>query len=95
MEQPAQARDHDTWQALMEQVLVGLNCQVIQVTRDGSLSRDGHTLWTPRQPILRSISLSIRALHGVRRWPNSKRSGRPPPQALGRDTFVQPAPWWF
>src|SRR2546427_10093798 len=34
LEQAAQARDHDTWQELMEQALRGLNCQVIQSTSD-------------------------------------------------------------
>src|SRR5262245_2716970 len=34
LEQAAQARDHDTWQACMEQALAGLNCQVIQSTSD-------------------------------------------------------------
>ena len=30
----APARDHDTWQALMEEALAGLNCQVSQATSD-------------------------------------------------------------
>jgi hypothetical protein len=34
LEQAAQARDHNTWHALMEQALAGLNCQVIQATSD-------------------------------------------------------------
>ena len=34
LEQAVQTRDHDIWQALMEQALVGLNCQVIQSTSD-------------------------------------------------------------
>jgi len=34
LEHTAQARDHATWQALMEQALVGLDCQVIQSTSD-------------------------------------------------------------
>src|SRR3989441_1370584 len=34
LEQAAQARDHDTWHALMEQVLSGLNCHIIQSTSD-------------------------------------------------------------
>src|SRR5215468_4929042 len=34
LEQAAQARDHDTWQALMEPALAGLNCQGIQSTSD-------------------------------------------------------------
>src|SRR5262250_2556227 len=33
-EQAAPARDQDTWHALMEQALAGLNCQVIQSTSD-------------------------------------------------------------
>jgi hypothetical protein len=34
LEQAAQARDPDTWNTLMEQALVGLNCQVIPSTSD-------------------------------------------------------------
>src|SRR5215470_15963268 len=34
LEHTAQARDHDTWQTLMEQALAGLNCRVIQSTSD-------------------------------------------------------------
>src|SRR5439155_3795470 len=34
LEQAAQARDHDTWHALMEQALSGLNCHIIQFTSD-------------------------------------------------------------
>jgi uncharacterized protein DUF6399 len=34
LEQEAHARDQDTWQALMEKALAGLNCQVIQSTSD-------------------------------------------------------------
>src|SRR5262249_724868 len=34
LEQAAQARDHDTWQAWMEAGLAGLKCQVIQSTSD-------------------------------------------------------------
>src|SRR5256884_7496978 len=34
LEQAAHARDHDTWHALMEQALSGLNCHIIQSTSD-------------------------------------------------------------
>ena len=34
LEQAAQARDHDTWQAHMAQALAGLNCRVMQSTSD-------------------------------------------------------------
>jgi hypothetical protein len=34
LEQAAQTRDHDSWQAHMEQALAGLNCRVIQSTSD-------------------------------------------------------------
>jgi helix-turn-helix, Psq domain len=34
LEQAAPGRDQDTWHALMEQALAGLNCQVIQSTSD-------------------------------------------------------------
>ena len=36
LEQAAHARDHDTWQRLMEQALAGLNCQGIQATSDAA-----------------------------------------------------------
>jgi Family of unknown function (DUF6399) len=34
LEQPAEARDHDTWNALMEGALAPLKCQVLQSTSD-------------------------------------------------------------
>lgn len=34
LEQTAQGRDQDTWQAFMEKALAGLNCQVMQSTSD-------------------------------------------------------------
>jgi len=34
LEQAAQGQDHDTWQALMQPALEGLNCRVIQSTSD-------------------------------------------------------------
>jgi hypothetical protein len=34
LEQVAQTRDHDTWQALLEPALSGLNCRVMQSTSD-------------------------------------------------------------
>src|SRR6266853_3732535 len=34
LEQAAPARDHDTWHALMEQALSGLNCHIMQSTSD-------------------------------------------------------------
>src|SRR4029434_3030405 len=34
LEQLAQARDHDTWNTLLEKALSGLNCQIIQSTSD-------------------------------------------------------------
>jgi hypothetical protein len=49
-----QARDQDTWQELMEeQALVGLNCQVIQLTSDeapGLLAYVEHHLGAPHSP---------------------------------------------
>jgi hypothetical protein len=55
LEQAAQARDHDTWQALMAQALAGLNCQVIQSTSDeapGLLAYVEHPLGAHHSPDL-------------------------------------------
>lgn len=55
LEQMAQARDHDTWQTLMEQALVGLNCRVIQSTSDeapGLLAYVEHHLGAHHSPDL-------------------------------------------
>jgi hypothetical protein len=55
LEQAAQGRDHDTWNALMEQALAGLNCQVIQATSDeapGLLAYVEHHLGAHHSPDL-------------------------------------------
>jgi hypothetical protein len=55
LEQAAHARDQDTWQALMEKALSGLNCQVIQSTSDeapGVLAYVAHHLGAPHSPDL-------------------------------------------
>jgi hypothetical protein len=55
LEQAAQARDHDTWNALMEQALSGLNCTVIQSTSDeapGLLAYVAHHLGAHHSPDL-------------------------------------------
>jgi hypothetical protein len=55
LEHPAQARDHDTWQAHMEQALTGLNCRVIQSTSDeapGLLAYVEHHLGAHHSPDL-------------------------------------------
>jgi Family of unknown function (DUF6399) len=55
LEQAAQARDHDTWNALMEQALAGLNCKVIQSTSDeapGLLAYVEHHLGAHHSPDL-------------------------------------------
>jgi hypothetical protein len=55
LEQAAQGRDHDTWHALMEQALAGLNCQVIQSTSDeapGLLAYVEHHLGAHHSPDL-------------------------------------------
>jgi hypothetical protein len=55
LEQTAQARDQDTWQALMEQALAGLHCQVIQATSDeapGLLAYVEHHLGAHHSPDL-------------------------------------------
>lgn len=55
LEQAAHARDQDTWQALMEQALSGLNCRVIQSTSDeapGLLAYVAHHLGAHHSPDL-------------------------------------------
>ena len=55
LEQAALARDQDTWNALMAQALVGLNCTVIQSTSDeapGLLAYVDHHLGVPHSPDL-------------------------------------------
>jgi transposase len=55
LEQAAQARDHDTWNKLMEQALAGLNCRVIQSTSDeapGLLAYVAHHLGAHHSPDL-------------------------------------------
>ena len=55
LEQPAQARDQDTWQELMEQALAGFNCTVIQSTSDeapGLLAYVEHHLGAHHSPDL-------------------------------------------
>src|SRR5712692_9944705 len=53
LEQAAQARDQDTWHALMEQALAGLNCRVMQSTSDeapGLLAYVDHHLGAHHSP---------------------------------------------
>src|SRR3989449_4899332 len=53
LEQTAQACDQDTWNALMEPVLSGLNCRVIQSTSDeapGLLAYVEHHLGAHHSP---------------------------------------------
>jgi Family of unknown function (DUF6399) len=53
LEQAAHARDQDTWHALMEKALSGLNCQVIQATSDeapGLLAYVEHHLGAHHSP---------------------------------------------
>ena len=55
LEPSAQGRDQDTWNALMEQALSGLNCQVIQSTSDeapGLLAYVEHHLGVHHSPDL-------------------------------------------
>jgi hypothetical protein len=55
LEQEAHARDQDTWQALMEQALAALHCQVIQSTSDeapGLLAYVAHHLGAHHSPDL-------------------------------------------
>jgi hypothetical protein len=54
-EQPAPARDQDTWQELMEQALAGLNCTVMQSTSEeapGLLAYVAHHLGAHHAPDL-------------------------------------------
>jgi hypothetical protein len=53
LEQEAHARDHDTWQALMEPALADLHCQVMQSTSDeapGLLADGEHHLGAHHAP---------------------------------------------
>jgi len=62
LEQVAQARDHDTWQKLMEQALVGLNCRVIQSTSDeapGLLAYVEHHLRAHHSPDLFHVQYEL------------------------------------
>jgi pimeloyl-ACP methyl ester carboxylesterase len=55
LEHTAEARDHDTWQALMQPALAGLNCRVIQATSDeapGLLAYVEHHLGAHHSPDL-------------------------------------------
>src|SRR5262245_24460448 len=55
LEQAAQARDQDTWNALMERALSGLNCRVMQSTSDeapGLLAYVEHHLGAHHSPDL-------------------------------------------
>ena len=55
LEQPAAARDQDTWQEHMEPALAGLNCTVIQSTSDeapGLLAYVAHHLGAHHSPDL-------------------------------------------
>ena len=55
LEQAAQAREQDTWQELMAQALAGLNCPVMQSTRDaapGLLAYVAHHLGAHHSPDL-------------------------------------------
>src|SRR5215831_11382422 len=55
LEQAAHVRDQDTWQALMEKALSGLNCQVMQSTSDeapGLLAYVAHHLGAHHSPDL-------------------------------------------
>ena len=55
LEQAAQGRDQDTWHALMEKALSGLNCRVMQSTSDeapGLLAYVEHHLGAHHSPDL-------------------------------------------
>jgi transposase len=62
LEQAAQARDHATWNALMEQALAGLNCKVIQSTSDeapGLLAYVEHHLGAHHSPDLFHVQYEL------------------------------------
>src|SRR5438128_8420217 len=62
LEQAAPARDQDTWQKLMEQALVGLNCRVIQSTSDeapGLLAYVEHHLGAHHSPDLFHVQYEL------------------------------------
>src|SRR5262245_6362128 len=63
LEQAAPGRDQDTWHALMEQALAGLNCQVIQATSDeapGLLASVAHHLGAHHSPDLFHVQHALR-----------------------------------
>jgi helix-turn-helix, Psq domain len=63
LEQAAQARDQDTWQALMEQALAGPNCQVMQSTSDeapGLLAYVAHHLGAHHSPDVFHVQHELR-----------------------------------
>jgi hypothetical protein len=68
VEQAAHARDQDTWQALMEKALSGLNGQVIQSTSDeapGLLAYVEHHLGAPHSPdVLHGQHELVKAVSG-------------------------------
>jgi hypothetical protein len=63
LEHAACARDHDPWQACMEQALVGRNCRSIQATRDeapGLLASVAHHLGAQHSPDLFHVQQALR-----------------------------------
>src|SRR5215831_3038202 len=85
LEQEAHARDQDTWQALMEQALAGLNCQVIQSTSDeapGLLAYVEHHLGAHHSPDLFHVQHElVKAVCGpMATKPSSGRRARRPPR---------------
>jgi short chain dehydrogenase len=69
LEQAAQARDQDTWNALMEQALSGLNCRVIQSISDeapGLLAYVAHHLGAHHSPDLFHVQQElVKAVSGA------------------------------
>ncbi len=63
LEHAAQARDQDTWNALMEQALAGLTCKVIQSTSDeapGLLASVEHHLGAHHSPDIFPVQHALR-----------------------------------
>src|SRR5207244_12056421 len=81
LEQAAQGRDQDTWQALMEQALAGLHCQVMQSTSDaapGLLAYVEHHLGVHNSPYLFHVQHElVKAVCGpmaTKQWAAAKAS---------------------
>ena len=85
LEQAATARDQDTWNALMEEALAGLNCRVIQSTSDaapGLLADVDHHLGAHHSPdffhVQHALSKAVSAPMAVKQRAATKTTARAP-----------------